>query len=49
MVITPYMGHGILPRIVEKTSRGEEVWDIYSRLIKDNIIFIGGEIDDFEA
>lgn len=49
MVITPYMGHGILPRIVEKTSRGEEVWDIYSRLIKDNIIFIGGEINDFEA
>ena len=49
MVITPYMGHGIVPRVVEKTSRGEEVWDIYSRLIKDNIIFIGGEIDDFEA
>lgn len=49
MVITPYMGHGILPRIIEKTGRGEEVWDIYSRLIKDNIIFIGGEIDDFEA
>ncbi len=49
MVITPYMGHGILPRIVERTSRGEEVWDIYSRLIKDNIIFIGGEINDFEA
>ncbi|HBD93108.1 MAG: ATP-dependent Clp protease proteolytic subunit [Spirochaetes bacterium GWF1_31_7] len=43
------MGHGILPRIVERTSRGEEVWDIYSRLIKDNIIFIGGEINDFEA
>jgi len=49
MIITPYMGHGILPRIVERTSRGEEVWDIYSRLIKDNIIFIGGEINDFEA
>ena len=49
MVITPYNGHGILPRVVEKTSRGDEVWDIYSRLIKDNIIFIGGEINDFEA
>lgn len=49
MVVTPFMGHGILPRVVEKTSRGEEVWDIYSRLIKDNIIFIGGEINDFEA
>jgi ATP-dependent Clp protease, protease subunit len=41
--------HGILPRIVEKTSRGEEVWDVFSRLIKDNIIFLGGQIDDFQA
>ncbi len=49
MVLTPNMGHGILPRIVEKTARGEEVWDIFSRLVKDNIIFIGGEITDFDA
>jgi ATP-dependent Clp endopeptidase proteolytic subunit ClpP len=43
------MGHGIIPRIVERTSRGEEVWDVFSRLVKDHIIFIGGEINDFEA
>jgi ATP-dependent Clp protease, protease subunit len=45
----PRMSHGYLPKIVEKTSRGEEVWDIFSRLIKDNIIFLGGEIDDWQA
>ena len=45
----PEMTHGILPRIVEKTSRGEEVWDVFSRLVKDHIIFLGGQIDDFQA
>ncbi len=48
-IITPSMSHGYIPRIVEKTSRGEEVWDVFSRLVKDHIIFIGGPIDDFEA
>jgi ATP-dependent Clp protease, protease subunit len=41
--------HGYLPKIVEKTSRGEEVWDVFSRLVKDHIIFIGGVIDDWQA
>jgi ATP-dependent Clp protease, protease subunit len=41
--------HGYLPKIVEKTSRGEEVWDVFSRLVKDHIIFIGGPIDDWQA
>ncbi len=51
MIITSYpqMSHGYLPKIVEKTSRGEEVWDIFSRLVKDHIIFIGGVIDDWQA
>ncbi len=48
-IMTPSMSHGYIPRIVEKTSRGEEVWDVFSRLVKDHIIFIGGPIDDFEA
>jgi ATP-dependent protease ClpP protease subunit len=32
--------------VVEQTSRGERAYDIYSRLLKDNIIFIGSPIDD---
>lgn len=45
----PNLTHGYVPKIVEKTSRGEEVWDVFSRLVKDHIIFIGGVIDDWEA
>ncbi|HPO49239.1 MAG TPA: ATP-dependent Clp protease proteolytic subunit [Spirochaetota bacterium] len=45
----PGMTHGWLPKIIEKTSRGEEVWDVFSRLLKDNIIYLGGEINDVEA
>lgn len=36
----------IIPTIIEKTNNGERVYDIYSRLLKDRIIFIGGEITD---
>ena len=36
----------ILPYVVENTGRGERQWDIYSRLLKDRIIFIGSPIDD---
>lgn len=39
----------IIPSIVEKTHNGERAYDIYSRLLKDRIIFIGGEIDDDTA
>ena len=49
MDIYKQLSHGHLPRIVEKTSRGEEVWDIFSRLIKDNIIWCGGVIDNWQA
>ena len=35
-----------IPRITETTHRGEREWDIYSRLLKDRIVFIGTEIDD---
>jgi ATP-dependent Clp protease, protease subunit len=34
------------PYVIEQTNRGERVYDIYSRLLKDNIIFIGQAIDD---
>ena len=37
---------GLIPMVVEKTSGGERAYDIYSRLLKDRIVFVGGEIDD---
>jgi ATP-dependent Clp protease protease subunit len=35
-----------IPTVIEQTSRGERGWDIYSRLLKDRIVFLTGEIDD---
>src|SRR5688500_8121801 len=41
------MSHAqLVPMVVEQTNRGERAYDIYSRLLKDNIIFIGTPIDD---
>ena len=39
----------LVPMVVEQTSRGERSFDIYSRLLKDRIVFLGGEIDDTVA
>ncbi len=39
----------LIPIVVEQTSRGERAYDIYSRLLKDRIIFIGTPIDDYLA
>ena len=39
----------LVPYVVEQTSRGERSYDIYSRLLKDRIVFLGGEIDDAVA
>lgn len=36
----------LVPMVVEQTNRGERAYDIYSRLLKDRIVFIGGPIDD---
>jgi ATP-dependent Clp protease protease subunit len=38
-----------IPTVIEQTHRGERGWDIYSRLLKDRIIFLSGEIDDVVA
>jgi hypothetical protein len=44
------MGSSVLvPMVVEQTSRGERAFDIYSRLLKENIIFLGTPIDDAVA
>jgi ATP-dependent Clp protease protease subunit len=39
----------LIPMVIEKTGRGERAYDIYSRLLKDRIIFIGDPIDDHIA
>ena len=39
----------LVPYVVEQTNRGERSYDIYSRLLQDRIIFLGGEIDDDTA
>ncbi len=36
----------LIPMVVERTNRGERAYDIYSRLLKDNIIFVGMPVDD---
>ena len=38
-----------VPIVIEQTNRGERSYDIYSRLLKDRIIFLSGEIDDLTA
>ena len=40
---------GLVPIVVEQTGRGERAYDIYSRLLKDRIIFVGTPIDDMVA
>ena len=39
----------LIPTVIEKTHQGERAYDIYSRLLKDRIIFLGTEIDDMVA
>lgn len=39
----------LIPTVIEKTTHGERAYDIYSRLLKDRIIFLGGPIDDAVA
>jgi ATP-dependent Clp protease protease subunit len=36
----------MIPMVVENTGRGERAYDIYSRLLKDGIVFVGGEVED---
>src|SRR5260221_9987376 len=40
---------GLVPMVVEQTARGERGYDIYSRLLKDRIIFLGTPVDDYVA
>ena len=40
---------GLVPTVIERTGRGERAYDIFSRLLKDRIVFIGSVIDDIDA
>jgi ATP-dependent Clp protease protease subunit len=43
---TPRTVASLIPTVVEQTHRGERGWDVFSRLLKDRIIFLGSEIED---
>lgn len=46
---TPITTQMLVPMVVEKTNMGERAYDIYSRLLKERIVFLGGPIDDHVA
>ncbi len=43
------MGSGLIPMVIEQTPRGERAYDIYSRLLKERVVFIVGPVDDHVA
>jgi hypothetical protein len=52
--LTPGISHdveasGLVPMVVEQTSRGERAYDIYSRLLKERVIFMVGQVEDHMA
>ena len=49
MSIEPIRNLNLVPMVVEQTSRGERAYDIYSRLLKERVVFIVGPIDDYMA
>jgi ATP-dependent Clp protease protease subunit len=49
MALLPDIRMQLVPMVVEQTNRGERAYDIFSRLLKDSIIFVGTPIDDTVA
>ncbi len=49
MTMSTPMGLNLVPMVVEQTARGERAYDIYSRLLKERVIFLVGPIDDHVA
>ncbi len=43
------LASGLVPMVVEQTSRGERAFDIYSRLLKERVIFLVGQVEDYMA
>lgn len=44
--MTDFRMQGLIPMVVEQTNRGERAYDIYSRLLKERIVFLAGAVDD---
>ena len=49
MAMEPIQNLNLVPIVVEQTSRGERSYDIYSRLLKERVIFLVGEVNDYVA
>ncbi len=47
--VDPIQNNNLVPMVVEKTERGERAYDIYSRLLKDRIVFLGTPVNDVVA
>jgi ATP-dependent Clp protease protease subunit len=48
-MIEPQAAGGLVPMVVEQSSRGERAYDIYSRLLKERLIFLVGQVEDYMA
>ncbi len=48
-IITPQAAGGLVPIVIEQTARGERSFDIYSRLLKERVIFLVGQVEDYMA
>src|SRR5690625_2398714 len=44
-----YAAGALVPMVVEQTARGERAYDIYSRLLKERVIFLVGQVEDYMA
>lgn len=48
-VLSPQAAGGLVPIVIEQTARGERSFDIYSRLLKERVIFLVGQVEDYMA
>lgn len=48
-MMAPQAAGGLVPIVVEQTARGERSYDIYSRLLKERVIFLVGQVEDYSA
>ena len=48
-IISPEASGGLVPMVIEQTARGERSYDIYSRLLKERVIFLVGQVEDHMA
>ena len=44
-----HSGRGLVPMVIEQSARGERAYDIYSRLLKERVIFMVGQVEDYMA